>query len=78
MRISLLKCRGWAVVVGVVVALTALPVTGIRVSRADAAGLTPKSVPVQVRLAEEMAANEDWDETVRRWIEVLHYFGPSD
>jgi len=40
--------------------------------------LTPKSVPVQVKLAEAMAENEDWDEAIRRWIDILHYFGPSD
>lgn len=48
-------------------------------SSCDAAEkLTPKSVPVQIRLAEEMAANEDWDEAARRWIDILYYFGPSD
>ena len=40
--------------------------------------LTPKSVPVHIRLAEDMAANEDWDEAARRWVGVLYYFGPSD
>ncbi|UCC69262.1 MAG: tetratricopeptide repeat protein [Armatimonadota bacterium] len=40
--------------------------------------LTPKSVPIQIRLAEEMTANEDWEEAARRWIEILFYFGPSD
>jgi tetratricopeptide (TPR) repeat protein len=40
--------------------------------------LTPKSVPVQVKLAEAMAENEDWDEAIRRWIDILYYFGPSD
>jgi TolA-binding protein len=40
--------------------------------------LTPKSVPVQVTLAEAMAQNEDWDEAIRRWIDILYYFGPSD
>jgi len=45
---------------------------------ATAGKLTPRSVPVQIRLAEEMAANEDWDEAARRWLDVLYYFGPSD
>jgi len=45
---------------------------------ATAGKLTPKSIPVQVRLAEEMAANEDWDEAARRWLDILYYFGPSD
>jgi tetratricopeptide (TPR) repeat protein len=40
--------------------------------------LTPKSVPVQVKLAEAMAENEDWDEAIRRWIDIRYYFGPSD
>jgi len=40
--------------------------------------LTPKSVPVQVKLAEAMAENEDWAEAIRRWIDILYYFGPSD
>ena len=40
--------------------------------------LTPRSVPVQVKLAEAMAENEDWDEAIRRWIDILYYFGPSD
>jgi TolA-binding protein len=40
--------------------------------------LTPKSVPVQVKLAEAMAENQDWDEAIRRWIDILYYFGPSD
>jgi tetratricopeptide (TPR) repeat protein len=40
--------------------------------------LTPKSVPVQARLAEAMAENQDWDEAIRRWIDILYYFGPSD
>jgi TolA-binding protein len=40
--------------------------------------LTPKSVPVQVKLAEAMAENEDWDEAIRRWIDILYYFGPSE
>jgi len=40
--------------------------------------LTPKSVPVHIRLAEAMAANEDWEEAARRWLGVLYYFGPSD
>ena len=65
----------WVARVGVLAAL------GISVNimcGAEAAGLTPRSVPVQARLAEEMAANQDWDETVRRWIEILYYFGPSD
>ena len=44
----------------------------------DAAAKGPKSVPVQMRLAEAMAANEDWDEATRRWIEILWYFGPSE
>ena len=43
-----------------------------------AAGKGPKSVPVQITLAEAMMANEDWDEATRRWIEILYYFGPSD
>ncbi len=47
-------------------------------SRVDAAAKGPKSIPVQIGLAEEMAANEDWDEAVRRWIEIIYYFGPSD
>ncbi len=38
----------------------------------------PKSVPVQMRLAREMAANEDWDEAIRRWNKILYEFGPSD
>jgi TolA-binding protein len=33
---------------------------------------------VQIGLAEEMAANEDWDEAMRRWVQILYYFGPSD
>ncbi len=45
---------------------------------AGAAKRGPKSVPVQIRLAEEMAANQDWEEATRRWIEILYYFGPSD
>ncbi|UCC69074.1 MAG: tetratricopeptide repeat protein [Armatimonadota bacterium] len=45
---------------------------------AFAGKLTPKSVPIQIRLAEEMAANEDWEEATRRWIDILYYFGPSD
>jgi len=44
----------------------------------DAAAKGPKSVPVQIGLAEEMAANEDWDEAMRRWVQILYYFGPSD
>jgi tetratricopeptide (TPR) repeat protein len=40
--------------------------------------LTPKSVPVQIKLAEAMAENEDWEEAIRRWIDILYYFGPSD
>lgn len=40
--------------------------------------LTPKSVPVQVRLAEAMTEHEDWEEAIRRWIDVLYYFGPSE
>jgi len=44
----------------------------------EAAQEGPKSVAVQMRLAEDMAANEDWDEAVRRWISILYYFGPSD
>jgi TolA-binding protein len=40
--------------------------------------LTPKSVPVQVRLAEAMAEQEDRDEAIRRWIDILYYFGPSE
>jgi len=47
-------------------------------STALAEKLTPKSVPVHIRLAEEMAANEDWEEAARRWLDVLYYFGPSD
>ena len=47
-------------------------------ARGEAAELTSKSASVQIRLAEEMAENEDWDETARRWIDVLFYFGPSD
>jgi len=45
---------------------------------AFAGKLTPKSIPIQIRLAEEMAANEDWEEAARRWLDVLYYFGPSD
>lgn len=40
--------------------------------------LTPKSVPVQIKLAEAMAENQDWEEAIRRWIDILYYFGPSD
>lgn len=58
--------------------LMALTVSAAFVSEGVAAGLTPKSIPVQIRLAEEMAANEDWDEATRRWIQILYYFGPSD
>jgi TolA-binding protein len=47
-------------------------------SAAAAQPLTPKSVPVQVALAEAMAESEDWDEAIRRWIDILYYFGPSD
>jgi len=43
-----------------------------------ASGQGPKSVLVQVRLAEAMAENEDRDEAARRWIEILYYFGPSE
>ena len=64
--------RGLAFSVGVALALAATPP-----SLCDTP-LTPKSVPVQIRLAEEMAANEDWEEAVRRWIDILYYFGPSD
>jgi TolA-binding protein len=58
--------------------LTAATALALFISDGAAAGLTPKSVPVQIRLAEEMAANEDWDEATRRWIQILYYFGPSD
>ena len=58
--------------------LTALTVLAASISHGVAAGLTPKSIPVQIRLAEEMAANEDWDEAARRWVDILFYFGPSD
>lgn len=64
--------RRASVLVGALVALSGL------CSRVDAAAKGPKSVPVQIRLAEEMVANQDWDEATRRWIEVLYYFGPSD
>ncbi len=37
-----------------------------------------KSVPVQMRFARELTANEDWDEATRRWVKILHEFGPSD
>ena len=68
--------RGWqwyssALIVAAAIARAALP--------ADAgAVLTPKSVPVQVRLAEAMVENQDCDEAIRRWIDILYYFGPSD
>jgi len=57
----------------------ALLLAAASASPCDAAEkLTSKSVPVQIRLAEELAANEDWDETARRWIEILYYFGRMD
>ncbi len=65
--------RRASVLVGALVALSGL------CSRVDAAAKKgPKSVPVQIGLAEEMAANEDWDEAMRRWVQILYYFGPSD
>jgi len=63
----------------VVVVLAAVALGLQDAPRATAgASLTPKSVPVQVKLAEAMAENEDWDEAIRRWIDILYYFGPSD
>ncbi len=38
----------------------------------------PRSVPVQIALAEAMAENEDWEEAARRWIGIIYYFGPSE
>ena len=64
--------RRASVLVGALVTLSGL------CSRVDAAAKGPKSVPVQIGLAEEMAANEDWDEAMRRWVQILYYFGPSD
>jgi TolA-binding protein len=64
--------RRASALLGALVALSGL------CSRVDAAGKGPKSVPVQIGLAEEMAANQDWDETMRRWVQILYYFGPSD
>ena len=58
--------------------LTALTVLVAFTANGSAGGLTPKSIPVQIRIAEEMAADEDWDEATRRWIQILYYFGPSD
>ncbi len=37
-----------------------------------------KSPAVQAAFAEALAANEDQDEAVRRWVQILYYFGPSD
>jgi len=54
----------------------ALAMAAVSPGRAAAGG--PKSIPVQVNLAEAMAQNEDWEEAARRWIEILYYFGPSD
>ena len=63
----------------VVVVLAAVALGLQDAPRATAgASLTPKSVPVQVKLAEAMAENQDWDEAIRRWIDILYYFGPSD
>jgi len=66
----------WRVVVVLLVAVA----LGLQGQARAVAGqpLTPKSVPVQVKLAEAMAENQDWDEAIRRWIDVLYYFGPSD
>jgi len=63
----------------VVVVLAAVALGLQDAPRATAgAPLTPKSVAVQANLAEAMAENQDWDEAIRRWIDILYYFGPSD
>jgi tetratricopeptide (TPR) repeat protein len=66
-----IKWRSLAITMTVAFALAAVPATA-------GEALTPKSVPVQIKLAEAMAENEDWDEAIRRWIDILYYFGPSD
>jgi TolA-binding protein len=62
------------------VCIFAVALLGLQAPARAAAGqaLTPKSVPVQVKLAEAMAEDGDPDEAIRRWIDVLYYFGPSD
>jgi TolA-binding protein len=65
--------RAWWISFALIAAVAARPLA----SRADAAA-EAKSVPVQIRLAEEMAANADWEEAARRWIDILYYFGPSE
>jgi TolA-binding protein len=70
------ESRRWAP--GLLSCLLALVVTLGAVVSCDAGGVTPKSPAVQVKLAEELTAAEDWAEAPRRWINVLYYFGPSD
>ena len=63
----------------VVVVLAAVALGLQDAPRATAgASLTSKSVSVQAKLAEAMAENQDWEEAIRRWIDILYYFGPSD
>jgi TolA-binding protein len=66
----------WRLISMVVAAATAGSISADRASAGEA--LTPKSVPVQIKLAEAMTVNEDWEEAIRRWIDILYYFGPSD
>lgn len=67
----------WAAIVGVLCVLV-LAVWCLPDASAGGKKLTPKSAPVQMKLADEMAGAEDWDEATRRWIAVLYYFGPSE
>ncbi len=57
---------------------SALLLFAVLLPQAAAAGSDTKSIAVQVRVAEEMTDCEDWDEAIRRWIQILYYFGPSD
>jgi len=63
---------------GLIIALGFFALGRVAVSPGRAAGGGPRSIPVQVSVAEAMAQNEDWEEAARRWIEILYYFGPSD
>ncbi len=63
---------------GLIIALGFFALAMVAASSGRAAAGGPRSIPVQVSLAEAMAENEDWEEAGRRWIEILYYFGPSD
>jgi len=67
----------WARIAGAL-CLLALAASCLPAAGAGGEKLTPKSVPIQMKLGEEMTANEDWEEATRRWIDILYYFGPSD